>query len=82
LQIHTRRRLGINLIFNDLFGGHSGNTHSLFNKLDYRKLTGNSVDFHLNRGCVSSQAIVNNAAHLVDIALNNGSSIESFSQTP
>jgi hypothetical protein len=82
LQIYTRRRLDINLILNDLLDGHSGNIHSLFNKLGYRKLTGDFVDFHPNRGCVGSQTVVDNAAHLVGVALGNESSVESFSQTP
>jgi hypothetical protein len=82
LQIHTRRRLNVNLILNDLLGGHFSNIYSFFDKLNYRELTGDFVNFHPNRKCVNSQIIINNAAHLVDIALNNGNSIESFSQTP
>jgi hypothetical protein len=82
LQIYTRRKLGVNLILNDLLGGHSGNIYSFFNKLGYRKLIGDFVDFHSNRRCVGSQAVVDNAAHLVDVALDDGSSVESFSQTP
>jgi hypothetical protein len=82
LYIHTRRKLGVNLILNDLLDGHSGDIHSFFNKLGYRKLTGDFMDFHLNQGCVNNQAVVDNAAHLINVALGDRSFIKSFSQTP